>query len=247
MIRIVPAVDIRGGHCVNLVQGDYARETIFSGDPAAQARIWWDALGGGIIHIVDLDGAKAGHCCVTDALCALTSAGIRFEAGGGIRNLETIRAVFETGADRVILGTAAYRDPDLLSAACEAWPGRIAVGIDARNGKVSLSGWLEDTETEATDFAREAAEAGAGRIIFTDILSDGMMQGPNIEATHAVADAIHIPVTISGGVSSLADIRNAAALEVNGVDEVIIGRALYLGAFTVAEAVAAANNPAPEQ
>ena len=240
-MRIVPAVDIRGGHCVNLVQGDYDQETIFSEDPVAQASKWWSALGQGIIHIVDLDGAKAGKCCVEDELRALSAAGIPFEVGGGIRNLETIRAVFDAGADRVILGTAAHRDPDLLAAACESWPGQIAVGIDARAGKVSLSGWLEDTDTDAVHFAHEVARMGAARIIYTDILSDGMMQGPNYETTREVARAAKIPVTISGGVSSLQDIRGAVPLMSDGIDEIIIGRALYLEKFTIQEAVAAAQ------
>jgi phosphoribosylformimino-5-aminoimidazole carboxamide ribotide isomerase len=239
-MRIVPAVDIRGGLCVNLVQGDYDQETVFSENPVAQAQAWWDALGEGIIHIVDLDGAKAGRCCVETELRALKAAGIPYEVGGGIRNRETIEAIFEAGASRVILGTAAYRDPALLKEACAAHPGKIAVGIDARAGKLSLSGWLEDTERDAIAFAQEVEAAGAARIIYTDILSDGMMKGPNIEATRELALAISIPVTISGGMSSLDDVRAIRPLEVDGIDEVIIGRALYLEKFTVQEAVAAA-------
>ncbi len=240
-MRIVPAVDIRGGRCVNLLQGDYAQETVFSEDPVAQAIIWHDALGEGLVHIVDLDGAKQGRCCIEKELRAMATAGVPFEVGGGIRNFETIRNLFEAGASRVILGTAAYRDPDLLREACRTWPEGIAVGIDAREGKPSLSGWLEDTDGDALDFARRVEAAGAARIIYTDILRDGMMGGPNLEMTRAVARAVNIPVTISGGVSSLDDIRAARALEADGVDEIIIGRALYLGAFTVQEAVAAAR------
>lgn len=240
-MRIVPAVDIRGGFCVNLEQGDYGRETVFSEDPVAQARLWHEALGEGIIHIVDLDGAKAGRCCIENELRALRAAGILYEVGGGIRNIETLDIVFAAGAERAILGTAAHRDPEFLREACRFWPGQIAVGIDARAGKVSLSGWLEDTETDAIDFASQAAEAGAARIIYTDILSDGMMAGPNFEATGAVARAAGIPVTLSGGVSRLEDIRHARDLEADGVDEVIIGRALYLNAFSIEEAVAVAS------
>jgi phosphoribosylformimino-5-aminoimidazole carboxamide ribotide isomerase len=240
-MKIVPAVDIRGGHCVNLVQGDYDQETIFSEDPVSQAQAWWDALGTGIIHIVDLDGAKAGTCCVEPQLRALQSAGIPFEIGGGIRSLETIETVLAAGADRVILGTAAYRDPDLLSESCQRWPGKIVVGIDARAGQVSLSGWLEDTDAGAVSFARTVEAAGAARIIYTDILSDGMMQGPDTEATRAVAEAVSIPITLSGGVSSLDDIRKATDLAESGVDEIIVGRALYLNEFSVAEAVDAAQ------
>ena len=239
-MRIVPAVDIRGGFCVNLVQGDYERETVFSENPIAQAQAWWDSLGEGLIHIVDLDGAKAGRCCVDTELRALKAAGIPYEVGGGIRNRETIEAIFEAGASRVILGTAAYRDPALLKEACAAHPGKIAVGIDARAGKLSLSGWLEDTERDAIAFAKEVEAAGAARIIYTDILSDGMMKGPNIDATRELALAISIPVTISGGMSSLDDVRAVRPLEADGIDEVIIGRALYLERFTVQEAVAVA-------
>ncbi len=240
-MRIVPAVDIRGGLCVNLVQGDYDQETVFSNDPVAQAHTWWDALGDGVVHIVDLDGAKAGHCCVETELRALSAAGIPYEVGGGIRNLATIETIFNAGAARVILGTAAHRDPELLHAACKKWPGQIVVGLDARAGMVSLSGWLEDTGTDAVTFAKEVENAGAARIIYTDILSDGMMKGPNTEATAAVARAVSIPLTISGGVSSLEDIRQARPLEALGVDEVIIGRALYLKKFSIQEAVGAAR------
>lgn len=239
-MRIVPAVDIRGGLCVNLVQGDYDQETVFSEDPVAQAQTWWDALGEGIIHIVDLDGAKAGHCCVEKELRALKAAGIPYEVGGGIRNRETIETILDAGASRVILGTAAYRDPELLAAACASYPGRIAVGIDARAGKLSLSGWLEDTDRDAIAFAKDVEAAGAARIIYTDILSDGMMKGPNIEATRELAQAISIPVTISGGMSSLDDVKAVRPLEADGIDEVIIGRALYLEKFTVKEAVVTA-------
>lgn len=241
VMNIVPAVDIRGGLCVNLIQGDYGQETVFSEDPVAQAQAFWDELGQGIIHIVDLDGAKAGRCCVEAQLAALKARGIPYEVGGGVRNIETIDTILALGADRVILGTAAHRDPVLLKAACDRHPGKIAVGIDARNGMVSLSGWLEDTGTDAVAFAREVESAGACRIIYTDILRDGMMQGPNLDATRAVARAVGIPVTISGGVSSLDDIRDARTAEADGIDEVIVGRALYLGVFTVAQGAAAAR------
>lgn len=240
-MNIVPAVDIRGGLCVNLVQGDYDQETVFSEEPVAQARLWWEALGDGLIHIVDLDGARKGRCCVEKELRTLTEAGIPYEVGGGIRNMNTIETVINAGADRVILGTAAHRDPDLLREASSVWPGRIVVGIDARAGKVALSGWMEETTTDAVDFAQAVENAGASRIIYTDILSDGMMKGPNFEATAAVAEAVDIPVTISGGISSLDDIRNAQPLESLGIDEIIVGRALYLQRFTVQEAVQAAK------
>lgn len=249
-MRIVPAVDIRGGLCVNLVQGDYAQETVFSKDPVDQARLWWHALKKSlpdcefvqsIVHIVDLDGAKTGACCILPQLKQMADMGICFEVGGGIRNLNTIETVLETGAERVILGTAAYRDPELLQTACNRWPGKVVVGIDARNGMVALSGWLEDTQCDAIEFARTVEKAGASRIIYTDILSDGMLGGPNIETTGMIARAVNIPVTISGGVSHLDDIHNARTLSASGVDEIIIGRALYVRQFSVAQAVAAAR------
>ncbi len=239
-MRIVPAVDIRGGLCVNLIQGDYDQETVFSENPVAQAQTWWDALGEGIIHIVDLDGAKAGHCCVETELRALKAAGIPYEVGGGIRDMATIETILDAGAARIILGTAAYRDPELLKNSCAKYPEKIAVGIDARAGKLSLSGWLEDTDRDAIAFAQEVEAAGAARIIYTDILSDGMMQGPNLESTQELAQAITIPVTISGGMSSLDDVKAVRPLEADGVDEIIIGRALYLEKFSIAESVALA-------
>lgn len=239
-MRILPAVDIRGGLCVNLVQGDYGQETVFNEDPVAQALAWRDQ-GGELIHIVDLDGAKAGRLCAADALRQIAKAGVPFEVGGGIRDMATIEAVIETGCDRVILGTAAFRDPALVPSAAKRFPGKIVVGIDANAGRVALSGWLEVTDTDAITFAKQMQDAGAARIVYTDILSDGMMKGPNFEATRAVARAIDISVTASGGVSSLEDIRRLRELEADGVDEAIVGRALYLNAFTLAEAIAVAE------
>lgn len=240
-MRIVPAVDIRGGLCVNLVQGDYNQETVFSEDPVSQAVQWRD-IGAEIIHIVDLDGATAGHCCIEPQLRAMAARGVPFEVGGGIRNMDTVRRVIDAGAQRAILGTAAYRNPEVLDAAGREFPHKIVVAIDAKAGKVALGGWLEATETDAVEFARRVEAAGATRIIYTDILSDGMMRGPNIEATRAVARAVGIPVTASGGVSSLDDVRALTKTEPDGVDEIIIGRALYLGRFTVPEAIAAASD-----
>lgn len=239
-MRILPAVDIRGGLCVNLVQGDYAQETVFSDDPVAQA-IQWRDLGAEIVHIVDLDGAKAGRCCIEPQLEALSAAGVRIEVGGGIRSMQTVDAVAAYGVDRIILGTAAHDDPEFLAEACEKYPGRIVCGIDARAGKVSLHAWEADTQTDAVAFAKRVEEAGVARIIYTDILSDGTMKGPNLDATRAVAQAVEIPVTVSGGMSSLDDIRSVMTLEGDGVDEVIIGRALYLKAFTLPEALAVAK------
>jgi len=239
-MRIVPAVDIRGGLCVNLVQGDYGQETVFADDPVAQAVLWHEQ-GAAIVHIVDLDGAKAGRCCIEPQLKAIAAAGVPCEVGGGIRNMDTVRAVFGAGVERAILGTAAFRDPAFLREAAEAYLGRVVVGIDAKAGKVGLSGWLEITDADAIPFAREAEAAGAARIVYTDILSDGMMAGPNVEATRNVARAVGIPVTASGGISRLDDIRALRETETDGIDEIIIGRALYLKHFTLAEAIQAAR------
>lgn len=235
-MRIVPAVDIRGGLVVNLVQGDYDQETVFEHDPVAQAAKFRDQ-GADLVHIVDLDGAKQGHCCVLEHLEGMAKAGVRIEVGGGIRNMDTVTRILDAGAERVILGTAAYRDPEFLAESCATYPGRVAVGIDAKEGKVALSAWLDVTDADAIPFAKQAEAAGASRIIYTDILSDGMMKGPNEAATQAVARAIGIPVTASGGIASLDDVRRLCALEADGVDEMIIGRALYLGAFTLEEAI----------
>ena len=240
-MRIVPAVDIRGGLCVNLVQGDYDRETVFSEDPVAQA-IAWREQGADLVHVVDLDGARQGRLCVENELRAIAEAGVPFEVGGGVRNLDTVDAAIEAGARRVILGTAAHRDPTFLTEAAARYRGQIVAGIDAKEGKVALDGWLEVTGTDAIDFARRVAEAGVARIIYTDILSDGMLRGPNVDGTRAVAQAVAIPVTASGGVSSLEDISALLALAPDGVDEIITGRALYVGAFTLAEAIAAARD-----
>ena len=238
-MRIVPAVDIRGGLCVNLVQGDYAQETVFSDDPVAQA-VEWHAQGGALVHIVDLDGAKEGQCCIEAQLRAMAEQNVPLEVGGGVRNIETVAALIDFGAERVILGTAAHDSPDFLQQAAKEFPDRIAVGIDARDGKVAVNAWVDVTQTDAIEFAKRVEQAGVSRIIYTDILSDGMMKGPNVDATGRLAEAVAIPVTASGGVSTLDDIRDLRELESAGVDETIVGRALYLGSFTIKEASAIA-------
>ncbi len=239
-MRILPAVDIRGGDCVNLVQGDYNQETVFSSNPVQQAVQWRDD-GADLIHIVDLDGAKSGRCCIEGELRELAQEGVAFQVGGGIRDLPTVETLAGLGAKRIILGTAAHNDPDFLREAVTKFNERIAVGVDAKGGKVALKAWLDVTDTDAVEFAGRLEAQNVARIIYTDILSDGMMKGPNIGATRSLAEAIGIPVTASGGMSSLADIEAVRALEPYGVDEVIIGRALYLEGFTLGEAMAAAG------
>ena len=239
-MRILPAVDIRGGDCVNLVQGDYSQETVFSSDPVRQAIQWRDD-GADLVHIVDLDGAKSGRCCIEGELREMAQEGVAFQVGGGIRDLRTVEKLAGLGAKRIILGTAAHDDPDFLREAVTKFNERIAVGVDAKAGKVALKAWLDVTDTDAVEFAGRLEAENVARIIYTDILSDGMMKGPNIGATRALAEAIGIPVTASGGMSSLEDIEAVRALGPYGVDEVIIGRALYLEVFTLGEAMAAAG------
>ena len=235
---VLPAIDLKNGQCVRLEQGLMAKDTVYSDDPAAMARHWQDE-GGEFLHLVDLDGAFAGVPKNREAIEAIVAAvDIPTELGGGIRDLETIEAYLKLGVDRVILGTVAKENPELVAEACRRFPGQIVVGIDAKNGLVAVRGWAEVTEKKAIDLAREMEGFGVTAIIYTDIARDGMMQGPNLEATAALAEAISIPVIASGGVSSLDDIRNLLKIEASGVSGVITGKAIYSGSLNLREAVA---------
>lgn len=235
---VLPAIDLKNGQCVRLEQGLMEKDTVYSDDPAAMARHWQDE-GGEFLHLVDLDGAFAGVPKNREAIEAIVAAvDIPTELGGGIRDLETIEAYLKLGVDRVILGTVAKENPELVAEACQRFPGQIVVGIDAKNGLVAVRGWAEVTEKKAIDLAREMEAFGVTAIIYTDIARDGMMQGPNLEATAALAEAISIPVIASGGVSSLDDIRNLLQIEASGVEGVITGKAIYTGALNLREAVA---------
>ncbi len=235
---ILPAIDLKDGQCVRLEQGLMDKDTVYSDDPAAMARHWQDE-GGEFLHLVDLDGAFAGVPKNRKAIEAIVAAvDIPTELGGGIRDLETIEAYLKLGVDRVILGTVAKENPDLVAEACRRFPGQIVVGIDAKEGLVAVRGWAEVTEKKAIDLARDMEAFGVAAIIYTDIARDGMMQGPNLEATAALAEAISIPVIASGGVSSLEDIRNLLKIEASGVTGVITGKAIYNGALNLREAVA---------
>lgn len=235
---ILPAIDLKEGKCVRLEQGLMEKDTVYSDNPAAMARHWQDE-GGEFLHLVDLDGAFAGVPKNKAAIEAIVSAvDIPTELGGGIRDLETVEAYLNLGIDRVILGTVAKENPELVAEACRRFPGQIVVGIDAKNGLVAVRGWAEVTEKQATDLAREMEGFGVSAIIYTDIARDGMMQGPNLEATRALAEAISIPVIASGGVSSLDDIRNLLQIERYGVEGVITGKAIYSGSLNLREAVA---------
>ncbi|HTP66486.1 MAG TPA: 1-(5-phosphoribosyl)-5-[(5-phosphoribosylamino)methylideneamino]imidazole-4-carboxamide isomerase [Geobacteraceae bacterium] len=234
---VIPAIDLKDGKCVRLEQGLMEKDTVFNDDPAAQAREW-ARQGAELLHIVDLDGAFAGVPKNREAISAIVNAiSIPTQLGGGIRDITTIEAYLSLGVGRVILGTAAQRNPELVEEACRLFPGRIVVGIDAKNGMVAVQGWGELTDVQAVDLARRFEECGVAAIIYTDISRDGMMAGPNIEATRALAEAISIPVIASGGVSSLKDIENLMANESAGITGVITGRAIYTGAIRLAEAI----------
>ena len=238
---ILPAIDLKEGACVRLEQGLMEKDTVYNDDPGVQARIWQDQ-GGELLHIVDLDGAFAGVPKNKEAIKAIVNAiDIPCELGGGVRDLQTIEAYLELGVDRIILGTIAKENPQLVAEACRKFPGHIVVGIDAKGGLVAVRGWADVTEKKATELAKEMEGFGVEAIIYTDIARDGMMQGPNIEATQALAEAINIPVIASGGVSSLDDIRNLLKIEASGVSGVITGKAIYSGALDLRAAVALAK------
>ncbi len=234
---IIPAVDIKGGRCVRLLQGRLDAETVFSDDPAAMARRWAD-LGARLIHVVDLDGAVEKRPVNTEAIRSiLSSVDADVQVGGGIRDLATVEGCIEMGVSRVIIGTEAIRNPGFVREACRAFPDRIVVGIDARNGWVAVEGWTETTRTQAVDLARRFEDSGVAAINFTDIHRDGMQTGPNLEETRRLAEAVSVPVVASGGVSTLEDIRGLMPLASAGVVGVITGRALYTGSLDLGEAL----------
>ena len=233
---LYPAIDLKDGQCVRLLRGDMAAATVFGDDPAAQARSFV-AAGCQWLHIVDLNGAFVGRPVNGAAVSTILGAvEVPVQLGGGIRDRAGIDGWLEAGVARVILGTVALRDPDLVRAAARANPGQVAVGIDSRDGMVAVEGWAETSDVTATDLARRFEDAGVAAIIYTDIDRDGAMQGPNVAATAALARAVAIPVIASGGVSSLDDLR---ALKASGapLDGVISGRALYEGRIDLAAAV----------
>jgi phosphoribosylformimino-5-aminoimidazole carboxamide ribotide isomerase len=233
---LYPAIDLKDGQAVRLVHGDMDRATVFNEDPAAQARAFV-AAGCTWLHLVDLNGAFAGkpvNAAPVEAI--LEACPVPAQLGGGIRDMATIETWLDKGLARVILGTVAVENPALVREAARAFPGKVAVGIDARGGRVATRGWAEETDTDATDLARSFEDAGVAAIIYTDILRDGAMGGPNVAATRDLAEAVSIPVIASGGVSSLEDL---AALKATGrIAGAISGRALYDGAIDLAEALA---------
>lgn len=233
---IIPAIDIKDGRCVRLFQGEMDKETIYFDRPIDAARHWVKE-GATFIHVVDLNGAVEGrpvHTREVEAICKETD--LLVELGGGLRSAASVEAVLALGVSRVVVGTAAYEHQAFLRALCKQFPEKIVVGIDARAGKVAVKGWKETTSMDAVDLAKRCAGDGASRIIYTDISRDGTREGVNVEETLRLARSVSVPVIASGGVATLEDIRRLLPLEAEGVEGVIIGRALYSGAFTLRDA-----------
>jgi phosphoribosylformimino-5-aminoimidazole carboxamide ribotide isomerase len=236
--ELIPAIDLLGGRCVRLAQGRYEEATVYGDDPGAvAARFASYPLRR--LHVVDLDGARAGAPANGGALRAILAAagGVPVQVGGGMRSLAHLEERLAAGVDRAVLGTAALRDPSLVREAARRHPGRIAVGIDARDGRVAVQGWLESSDVAAVELARRFEDAGVAAIVYTDIARDGMGTGPNLEQTAALAAAVSIPVIASGGVGSEDDVRRSCALAERGVAGLIVGRALYTGALDLGRAL----------
>ena len=240
---IIPAIDIKDGRCVRLFQGEMDKETIYFESPLAAVK-HWVAEGASFIHIGDLNGAVEGrpvHTREVETICRETR--LTVELGGGLRSVEAVKAALDLGVDRVVIGTAAYTSAELLRALCEKFQQKIVVGIDARDGKVAVKGWKETTAMDAVELAQRCAADGASRIIYTDISRDGTRQGVNIGETLKLARAVSIPIIASGGVATLEDLRRLLPLEKEGVEGVVVGRALYAGAFSLKEAAALTCEP----
>lgn len=233
-MKLYPAIDLKDGNCVRLLQGDYNEVTVYGSNPAEMAAKW-ESLGGDYLHIVDLDGAKEGKGINDEAIKAIVKAiHIPIELGGGIRTLEDIKAKLAMGVDRVILGSAAIKNKSLVKEAIETFGAeKIVVGVDAKNGMAAIEGWLEVTNITALDFCKELEMIGVKTVIYTDIAKDGMMQGPNIEETAKLVEATNLNIIASGGVSSISDLQKLEQINVYGA---IIGKALYIGAVQLEEA-----------
>lgn len=235
---IIPAVDIKNGKCVRLIQGRQEDETVFSNDPDAMAQKWAKA-GAELIHVVDLDGAFEKSPKNLDAIKKiLNSVAVPIQLGGGIRDERTALTLLDMGVQRVIIGTEAIKNPEWVMQTARQFPGRVVVGIDARDGRVAIEGWTETTQIQAIDLAKRFEDCGVAAINFTDIYRDGMQTGPNITETRRLADAISIPVVASGGVATIEDIKNLLPLEPAGVCGVITGKALYSGTLDFKQALA---------
>ncbi len=240
---IIPAIDLKDGRCVRLQQGDMAAETIYSEDPVAMAK-HWVAQGATRLHLVDLDGARAGkpkNEALIRKIVTAVGPNVPVQLGGGIRDMDTIERYLDHGVGYIIIGTAAVKNPGLLHDAASAFSGHIIVGLDARAGKVAVEGWSKMTGHDVIDLAKKFADMGVEAIIYTDIGRDGMLSGVNLDATRKLAQSISVPVFASGGISSLDDIRDVCNLEPDGVTGVITGRAIYQGTLDFKQAIAVAN------
>jgi phosphoribosylformimino-5-aminoimidazole carboxamide ribotide isomerase len=238
-MEVIPAIDLRAGRCVRLHQGDFERETVFSDDPVAMA-LQWQAQGGTRLHVVDLDGAASGEPTHLGVISAIVSAlEIPVQVGGGIRSVATATAWLEAGVERVVIGTAAVRDPDMVAEVCrDHGSERVVVSVDARDGMVALQGWTEASQVSVLDLAHRMADLGIVRLLYTDIARDGMLTGPDLATNAKLVEETGMAILASGGVSSVEDVRQLVA---TGVEGVIVGRALYTGAVILPEAVAAAT------
>lgn len=235
-MQIWPAIDLRGGKCVRLQQGDYGRETVFGDDPAAMARHWVDE-GGQFLHLVDLDGARAGQVANWPSIEAIVQAvDVPCELGGGVRDEDTIRRLLEIGVSRVVIGTLALKQPDWFRQMCRKFPDRLALGLDARDGMVATEGWLETSGVSAIELAQSFADQPIAALIYTDIATDGMLAGPNVGALAEMVQAVDLPVIASGGVTTAKDVARLVEADVAGC---IIGRALYEGTLNLSDALAA--------
>lgn len=242
---LIPAIDLLGGKCVRLLRGEYDKATEYSADPVEVAQTW-RAGGAKRIHVVDLDGAKSGQPVNEGLILEIArEAGVPIEVGGGIRSIEQIERYLSSGVDRVILGTAAFRDRDLLARAGKDHSGHVWVGIDGRNGRVAVEGWIEETTTSVYDLAKVCEQAGVGGVIFTDIARDGALVGPNLESLSEMCHQVRMPVIASGGISSLDDLRAIRSLGLSQIEGIITGKALYAGAFTIEEGVATVEGEEP--
>lgn len=243
-MQLYPAIDLKDGNCVRLLHGEMDKATVFSNTPAAQAQKFV-AAGFDFLHVVDLNGAFAGMPVNLAAVKAILGAvEIPVQLGGGIRSLGTIETWLHAGISRVILGTVALKDPQMVKDACQAFPGQIVVGIDARGGMVATEGWAETSDVKAVDLAKQFEDAGVSAIIYTDIARDGAMQGPNLPETVALAKAVSIPVILSGGMTTIDDVQRVCAHEKDGISGIILGRSLYDGSIDPAEALAIAQGAA---
>ena len=240
---LIPAIDLKDGHCVRLKQGDMDQSTTFGEDPAAMARKWLDA-GARRLHLVDLNGAFAGqpkNKAAIKSILAEVGADIPVQLGGGIRDLDTIERYIDAGLEYVIIGTAAVKNPGFLKDACSAFPGHIIVGLDAKDGKVAVDGWSKLTGHDVVDLAKKFEDYGVEGVIYTDIGRDGMLSGVNIEATVKLAQALRIPVIASGGIATVTDVEALCAVEGEGITGAITGRAIYEGTLDFAKAQARAD------